>query len=325
MRSLVLTLSTAALLSTSACSSVNVYKDPVEQLASGTTNMRVAIQTLGDEVNDLDVQKKTWEAASKSLKFDDKLKGHLMAPQVPQEYIRARAAGLLMIERFAAQMLRAVNSTSGELASMQVVALATDVEKLAEAFGAGNAKAYATPIGGLAKVIIDLYSERAREKILAQGIEKGAPAVKALLVVLKSDFGPKSDINLDIVKLDQLKSNKDELVAAYIKHLDWESSLSESQKTALPLVQARQAMLQKLIATQKLINMASASTDQVYLTLVSLDESLDALVSVMKSERKDDATLKTLTEKLVSFSSKTVTLLDSVHAIKTAALASESK
>lgn len=88
MRSFVLALGTVALLSTSACTSVVLYKGPIETLAQGTTDARVAIQTLGAEVNSLAAYNRVYAAAVKSERFDMAM----LKPPVPLEYLKARDA-----------------------------------------------------------------------------------------------------------------------------------------------------------------------------------------------------------------------------------------
>ncbi len=320
MRSFFLAIGTLALLSTSGCSAgIAPYKGPIEQLVQGTTDTRVGIQTLATGVNDLALHNRAWVAASKSARFGDAE----MAPLVPPEYVQARVAGLLMIERFATQMLRVVDSDAGTLASRQVVDLATDVGVFAGTLGSGAAKDYAAPVGGLAKVIIDLYDGSTREVILDKGIHAGVPAAKQVLALLKLDFKPGSPRNLGQLKKEELKTLKSEQLRAYDLMLESEGSLTATEKMSTSRTQARYVAIQKIIDTQQLIDLAA--DDQVYLTLVSLDESLDALIAATGKGPANAETLRALVDQLATFSVNAVRLLNSVTAFRSATSASSSK
>lgn len=318
MRSLIALLG-SVVLTVSSCKTVVVYKDPLEKLSKGTTDTRTAIQTLAGEVNVLTARNQVWDAALKGSRYDEKL----LNPLVPPQYIEARVKGLLMIERFAAQMLRVVESDAGALASKQVVDFAKDVGTFAGTINSTSpAKNYAAPLGGLAKVVIDLYDGSRREDILERGIHDGIPAARQVLLVLESDFKPSSPVNLDKMKNEELKSLRVHQIAAYDGILHSEQALTETDKASPARVKARFDALHDIIETQRLID--QASSDQVYQTIISLDESLDALVAASKGG-VDEEELKALTNQLTTFSDNAAALLEAVTALKTATSADKSK
>ncbi|MEO5726627.1 MAG: hypothetical protein ABI134_18830 [Byssovorax sp.] len=309
MRSFVLTLGTVALLATSSCGSANIYREPIEQLAKGTTDTRVAIQTLANDVNALTIHKSALHAATENQRFgDEEMKG-----LVPQEFISARVNGLLMIEHFAAQLLRVVKSEEGALASTQVMALATDVDKFSATLVPTGANAYAVPLGGLAKIVINLYDGKQRRGILDRAVETGVPAAKGVLKVLKADFKPGSLTNLGEINTNAFAMLKAEKIEVYDMILKEEEKLSPAQKAEGLRVWVRFDAIQKIIEAQRLLD--SASSTQVYLTLDALDESLDALAAAARSSGNKDIQ-KALAERLATFSGNAVALLDAVNAIK---------
>ncbi len=310
MRSFVLALGAVALLSTSSCISVAPYKGPIEQLAKGTTDTRVAIQTLANEVNALTIYTRAIQIAAKGERFGDKE----MEDLVPQSFIKARIDGLLMIEGFAAQLLRVVKSEEGALASQQVMKVAMDVGRSSALLVPTEAKAYAAPLGKLAKIVINLYDGNQRRGILDRAVTTGVPAARDLLAVLEADFKPGSVTNMDEIKTQKLAMLKSAQINAYNVIFKSEQALTQDQKEEGPRVRDRLDVIQKIIEAQRHIN--SASRNQVYVTLVALDASLDALEAAARHAPANEETLKALAEQLATFSGNAVALLDAVNEIK---------
>lgn len=310
MRSFVLALGTVALLSTASCISVAPYKGPLEQLAKGSADTRVGIQTLSEEINALGIRNRAIAAAATSARFGDKE----MAPVISPNFMAARMAGLVMIERYTAQLLQVVKSDEGATAAAGLKALATDVDAFSKKLAPTEAKAYAAPLSGLAQVILGFYDQDKRGSILKAAVVAGVPAAKVVLGVLEADFMPGAPLNFDALKIQELKMRKVENIAAYDQILLGEQGLTPAQRNEGSRFQARLAALEAVIETQRLID--NASSDQVYQTLVALDKSLDALKAASEQAKPSDETLTALAEQLATFSGNAVSLLEAVNAVK---------
>jgi hypothetical protein len=311
VRSKLVCLSVLGLLATS-CSTVGMYRGPVEELSKGTVLTRTAIEELSRDVNELTVRNRAWAAAARSERFGDRE----LAPIISPAFVQARTGVVLMIERLAAQMLRAVSSEAGTSASAGVVLAAAEVKAFAAGIDPkGPVKDYAEPLGGLAQVVMDLHGDVERQALLRSAIERGIPAAKAALALLKRDFKPGSATNIDAVKIEELRTLKAQQIAAYDRLLADEAPLPAAERGSSARVEARYSLLRRIIATQQVID--GTANDGVYQTLVSLEESLDALLAASKGDLGADA-LPALVERLAVFAGNATALMGAVRNIKVA-------
>jgi hypothetical protein len=290
-----------------------VYRGPIDELSKGTALTRTAIESLSRDVNDLTVRNRAWVAASKSERFGDRE----LAPIVSPAFVSARVAGITMIERLASRMLRVVDSQASADASAQVVTTAGDVKTFAETIDpSGPVKDYAAPLGGLSKVVIDIYGDLERQAILEKAIKQGIPAAKKVLAVLERDYRPGSTTSIDAVKLEELRTLKSEQISTYDRLLQEESQLPPAERGTLARVQNRYAVLERIITTQRILD--GTANDSVYQTLLSLDASLDALLAVATRSEVSPRDLGSLAQELATFSSNAASLLDAVRAVRDA-------
>ncbi len=298
----------AVILSTTACTTIQVYREPVTQLSEATVKTREAIETLSHDANDAKRRAKALEHAVASAQFG----ANDMTAVVHPDYIKARVAGLRMIERFLSR-LTAVVEAKNDNVPKYVDALAEDAAKLATSLQNSQASNYAAPLGGLAKAVIALYDEHRREVILKKGVSEGVPHVKKLIEILKSELGPGAKVNIEEVTKEELKSLVTARIAAYKGILAAQLPLSNVDKGKPEHLEARIAAVEKIIEAQEALDKLSLGA--ALSTLQSMEEALDSLADLAKQESAPPDKFSVFLSRVTVFSERAVTLLEAANAI----------
>lgn len=298
----------AVILSTTACTSIQVYREPVTQLSEATQKTREAIETLSNDATDAKIRAVALNHAATSRRFGE----NDMTPSIAPEYIKARVAGLRMIERFLTRLTEVVEAKDDVPKSVD--ALAEDAKKLADQLKNTKASAYVEPVGGLAKAVIALYDETKRKSILERGLRDGVPHAKQLIAILKKELAPGSATDIgDVVKVE-LKAVLVERIAAYDRILKSQETLSAQEKNRADLFEARLAAIEKIIDAKAAHDRLSA--DAAFNALQSMEEALDALASLAKQDNYSPQTFAVFLNRVSLFSERAVTLLEAANAIR---------
>ena len=170
----------------SGCTNITVYKNPLTELSESATRTRVAIETLSQEANRAKVNNIALKAAIESQRFGT----NDLTALIPEEFVKARAFGLELIERLATRLLQVIDSEEGATVTAAVENVGERAKTLAEQLGNTTVARYAGPVSSLAGTIINIYDQNKREQILLKGVNDGIPQAQLILDVLKKDFAP---------------------------------------------------------------------------------------------------------------------------------------
>lgn len=292
-----------------ACTSYNVYQDPLSQLAVATQQTRSAIVKLSTGTNEIARLNLALEKAKKSQRFGDAE----LALAVPDKYVRFRSDGLGLIELLTTRLLSVVTLGDGQEAVASLQALGTSAKTFAEANNKDGLARYAEPVANLAGTVTALYDMRVREKILKTAVEEGIPPARAILAEIRKDFTPDSPTNIANALREELSLNKAEKIDTYNLILLNEKDLSPSEKLSPKKVTARYSAILDIIAAEK--TLSAFNGNEVINAIDSLDQALDSLQKAAISGFKS-GDLGRATQEIVEFSRRAQELLNSVSALQ---------
>ena len=153
-------LSILLVLFISGCTTVNVYQDPLSQLAEATQQTRAAVVLMSKKTNDLARENVAVQAAENSQRFGDKE----LAKVVTDDFVRFRSDGLALIELLTARLLSVVSLDSGEQAAKSVENLGEAAKNFAQNNNSEEFARYAEPVSKLAATVIKIYDLTVRER-----------------------------------------------------------------------------------------------------------------------------------------------------------------
>lgn len=261
----------------SGCTTVNVYQDPLTQLAEATQQTRSAVVLMSKKTNDLARKNLAMEAAKKSQRFGNQE----LAKVVTDDFVRFRSDGLALIELLTARLLSVVSLDSGEQAAKSLENLGEAAKSFAEATNSQVFNRYAGPVTKLAATVTRIYDLNVRESILKDGIKNGIPPSQAILKEIKNDFSPGSPTNITTAFVKELQLKKDESIDSYNLILKNELNLTKAEKLEQKRIAARYAAILDIIAAEEALSAVHGR--EVINALEALERALDKLEAAAAS------------------------------------------
>lgn len=261
----------------SGCTTVNVYQDPLSQLAEATQQTRSAVVLMSKKTNDLARKNLAMEAAKQSQRFGNQE----LAKVVTDDFVRFRSDGLALIELLTARLLSVISMDSGEQAAKSLENLGESAKRFAEARNSEIFNRYSIPIAKLAATVTRVYDLHIRESILKDGIEQGIPPSRAILEEIKRDFAPGSPTNVTMAFVEELQLKKNESIDSYNLILKNEQKLTQTEKQNPDRIAARYAAILDIIAAEEALSAVQGR--EVNDALNALERSLDKLETAAAS------------------------------------------
>lgn len=296
----------------SGCTTVTVYKNPLNELSSAITKTKSAVEMVSQETNKLATANRADAAALATERFGTAELGQV----VPQGYIRAKVDSLELIRKLAVRLLEVVDSDSGSQAALAVEGVGTRSQALAVKLQNSSMAAFSAPLGKLGAVVTRIYDSHKREVILEEGIRDGVPPAKKLIALLKKEFADGAITDVSGALKDELEADRTNKIDSYDRLLKSHLLLSEEQRVKPELVALRINSINQII---KANNALQAFDSHLILSVLDeLDSSLDKLaVAVANNNRPKE--LAAFAAEVSNFSASASELIDSVRLIGQAA------
>ncbi len=301
----------SAIILSTGCTNINVYKNPLNELSSSVTRTRVAIDTISGEVYKATARNAALSAAIESNRFGT----NDLEKIIPAEYIKVRSQGLQLTEELTTRLLQVLDSDQGSNAAAAVEKVGTKAQALAKQLNNTSVASYAEPVSKLAGTVIRIYDNYKREEILNNGITDGYPPAKKIIELLKKDFAPNSPTDIQDTLRDELKQTVTEKITLYDLLLKSQEKLSANDKKKPELISARLKAIDEIIIAQNALD--ALNSQLVMDTLDDLTITLDQLKDVVDTNN-NPASFSVFVSKLTNFSNTSVLLLEAANAVKTA-------
>ena len=188
----------ALALALTGCKTPGSYREPVARFQEGNSAASAALGKYYQELNrferDLYLDERLYDTSLEVLATADKQPTPLLGKLFSPESIQARMDALALLGVYAGRLAALAGSEdAGKLPEgtqalgEQLGTLGTRLQTLA---GRGDATAsrYVAPVTSLVGVVASLFLENQQGRALQQGLEQGAPQVKALLALLEADL-----------------------------------------------------------------------------------------------------------------------------------------
>jgi hypothetical protein len=293
------------------CTNITIYRNPLSELSESATRTRVAIETMSKEANRTRVNKVALIAAIEGSRFGDRELGAI----IPAEYISIRSDALRMIEHMTVRLLEVIDSDAGTVAAKRVEEAGLRAQTLATNLGEKELARYSGPVSSLAGTVIRIYDQNKREDILHTAVTKGIPEAQAIIDILKEDFSPQSQTNINKIFLEDQAQYVTYKIAQYDSILESQRGLSDREKRKPELQEARLATIEEIIKAREALDSLNAFA--LIETLNALSQTLDNLKEVVNSNR-NPKTFADFSRQLTEFTTRSIELLNAVNSIQRA-------
>jgi len=222
---------------------------------------------------------------------------------------------LELIERLATRLLQVIDLERDSIVTAGIENVGEKAKTLATQLGNTSLAGYAGPVSSLASVVVNIYDQEKRERILTEGVNAGIPQAQIIIERLKADFTPQSATNIQNALLEELQQNVTEQIHQYDLILDNQKVLSDSEKMSAQNYAARFDAVRKIIIAQEAVN--AMNSQAVIEALDDLSSALASLREVVISDQSVE-NFSIFVSQVVIFSKRSSELLDAVRAIRNA-------